>query len=144
MDAELAKEPTGRFLRFFIDTPSGVTLSDCEAFHKKIQPLMENVDYDYMEVSSPGADRPLKRPEDFLRMAGERVELRLYKAIDGQKVVSGELVGLQDGEVVILDDRGQERRFAQKALALVKPLIEFDEEDLLEAIPEDDEGEDWT
>ncbi len=87
MDVELVKEPTGRFLRFFIDKPDGVTIEDCEIFHRRIQPMMEFVDYDYMEVSSPGADRPLKKPEDFERAAGAGVEVRLYKPEGGQKVL---------------------------------------------------------
>ena len=44
VDVELVREPTGRFLRFFIDKPQGVTLDDCEAFHRRIQPLMEKID----------------------------------------------------------------------------------------------------
>ena len=54
IDLELVKEPVGRFLRFYIDKEGGISLNDVEAFHRKIQPLAENVDYDYMEVSSPG------------------------------------------------------------------------------------------
>ena len=60
IDVELVKEPTGHFLRFYIDKPDGIALDELEKFHREIQPLVENVAYDYMEVSSPGADRPLK------------------------------------------------------------------------------------
>ncbi len=130
MDVELVKEPTGRFLRFYIDNAEGVTLNDCEAFHRKIHPMVEFVDYDYMEVSSPGADRPLKKPEDFERAAGAQVEVRLYKPVDGQKVFLGMLKGLEDGRIVIEDAGGQERSFELKAAALVKPVLDFDEDDL--------------
>ena len=134
VDVELVKESTGRFLRFYLDKPGGVTIDDCEAFHRQIQPMMEFVDYDYMEVSSPGADRPLKKPEDFERAAGAPVEVRLYKPEDGQKVFRGELVGLEDGKVIIRDAAGVRRGIDLKAAALVKPIVEFDEEDLKDEV----------
>lgn len=134
VDVELVKEPTGRFLRFYIDNADGVTLNDCEAFHRRIQPMVEFVDYDYMEVSSPGADRPLKKPEDFERAAGAQVEVRLYKPVDGQKVFLGTLKGLVDGRIVIEDAGGQERFFELKAAALVKPVLDFDEDDLKDEV----------
>ena len=124
---ELVKEATGRFLRFFIDKDGGVSLDDCEAFHRKVAPLCEAVDYDYMEVSSPGVDRPLKKDADFERAAGERVELRLYRPQDGMRVCFGTLRGLIDGRIVILCDDGVERSFERKQVALVKLVFEFDE-----------------
>ena len=94
VDVELVKEPAGRFLRFFVEKGEGVTLDELEAFHRRIQPLIDRVDFDYMEVSSPGADRPLKKDKDFERAAGTTVEVRLYKAVDGLKSFTGTLVGL--------------------------------------------------
>jgi ribosome maturation factor RimP len=130
VDVELVKESTGRFLRFYIDKPDGVSIDDCEVFHRRIQPMMEFIDYDYMEVSSPGADRPLKKPEDFERAEGAMVEVRLYKPVDGQKVYKGMLKGLEDDKVVIEDAAGERHAFEARATALVKPVIEFDEDDL--------------
>ncbi len=134
VDVELVKEPTGRFLRFFIDKQDGVTIDDCEVFHRRIQPMMEFIDYDYMEVSSPGADRPLKKLEDFERARGYLVEVRLYRPIDGQKAFQGKLVGLEDGRVLVEDAAGQTRAVDQKAAALVKPVLQFDEEDLQDEV----------
>lgn len=133
VDVELVKENTGRFLRFFIDTPNGVDLDALESFHRRILPLMDDVDYDYMEVASPGADRPLKKPADFERAAGTTVEVRLYKAQDGAKVFVGTLVGLIDNEVVI-DMDGNEKRFRKQVVAQVAPVIELDEEAIDEAL----------
>ncbi len=127
VDVELVKENTGRFLRFFIDTPNGVDLNALERFHRRILPLMDEVDYDYMEVASPGADRPLKKPADFERAAGSTVEVRLYKAFEGAKSFTGTLVGLIDGEIVI-DMDGREMRFRKQTVSLVAPVIELDEE----------------
>ena len=133
VDVELVKENTGRFLRFFIDTPEGVDLDALERFHRRILPLMDDVDYDYMEVASPGADRPLKKPADFERAAGTTIEVRLYKAVEGAKSFTGTLIGLIDGEVVI-DMDGTEKRFKKQAVALVAPVIELDEEAIDEAL----------
>ena len=133
VDAELVRENTGRFLRFTIDTPEGVDLDALERFHRAVQPLMENVDYDYMEVTSPGADRPLKKPADFERARGLEVEVRLYRAVEGSKRFSGTLLGLEDGNV-LLDDHGARRRFALSLCAQVAPLIELDERAIDEAL----------
>ena len=85
--------------------------------------------------SAPGADRPLKTERDFERAKGTVVELRTYKPINGGKRFTGELIGLEDGEVVLADDAGGTLRFAQKDVAVVRPLIEFDEEDLQDDAP---------
>ena len=135
VDVELVKEPTGHFLRFYIEKPDGVALNDIEAFHRRIMPLVERVEYDYMEVSSPGADRPLKTPRDFERARGTVVELKTYRPVNGGKQFAGTLVGLEDGEVVIEPEEGQALRFRQKDVAVVRPLIEFDEEDLQDDAP---------
>lgn len=126
VDAELVKEPGGRFLRIYIDNAEGITLNELETFHRKILPMVENIDYDYMEVSSPGADRPLKKPRDFERARGENVEVRLYDKQDGSKTFYGELVGLSDGRITIIK-KGTEMSFEQSAVALVKlsPDIDF-------------------
>ena len=134
VDVELVKEPTGHFLRFYIEKPDGIALNDLEAYHRRILPLVERVDYDYMEVSSPGADRPLKTEADFERAQGMTVELKTYRPVNGGKQFTGELVGLEDGEIV-LNAPGGELRFAKKEVALVRPLIEFDEEDLQDDAP---------
>ncbi len=145
VDVELVKENTGRFLRFYIDSPEGVDLDRLENFHRSVLPLMENVEYDYMEVSSPGADRPLKRPQDFDRAAGTRVEIRLYRALNGAKYFTGTLVGLEDGNVILDADGGERLSFPKKDCALVAPLIELDEEAIdaaLEGVFDEDEAED--
>ena len=67
VDMELVKTREGRYLRIYLDKPGGITLNDLESYHRKVQPIMDKLDhieYDYLEVSSPGVDRPLKRPED--------------------------------------------------------------------------------
>jgi len=135
VDVELVKEPTGHFLRFYIEKTDGIALNDLEAFHRRILPLVERVEYDYMEVSSPGADRPLKTERDFERSRGMTVELKTYRPVNGAKQFTGELVGLEDGDVVIATEGGETLRFPRKSVAIVRPLIEFDEEDLQDDAP---------
>ena len=130
IDIELVKESTGRFLRVYADKEGGITLDDLEILHRRIQPLVEDIDYDYMEVSSPGADRPLKTEKDFIRHQGEAVEVHLYRAEEGGKRFIGNLTGLIDGCVVIEDESGEKRSFEMKKVSLVKPYIVLDEEDL--------------
>ena len=137
VDVELVKEPTGRFLRFFVDTEEGVSVDELENFHRRILPLVERVDYDYMEVSSPGADRPLKTERDFERAQGMRVELNTYRAVNGAKRFAGELVGLVENAVVLALDDGRELAFPRREVAVVRPLIEFDESDLDAFFPEE-------
>lgn len=138
VDVELVKEPTGQFLRFYIEKPNGITLDELEVFHRRILPLVEDVNYDYMEVSSPGADRPLKTERDFERAAGLEVELKTYRPVNGAKQFKGELIGLRDGMIAICVG-GEELSFAKKDVAIVRPLIEFTEEELEEALSEGSE-----
>ena len=124
IDLELVKEPAGRFLRFFIDKEGGITLDDVEAFHRKIQPYAENVDYDYMEVSSPGIDRPLKKQRDFERNLGNVVEVKLYAPRNKKKEFMGELVSF-DEEGFLINTKDAQERFTYKETAQVRPHIEF-------------------
>ena len=135
VDVELVKEPAGRYLRFYVDRPDGISLNELEAYHRRIQPLVESVDYDFMEVSSPGADRPLKTERDFEKAEGLAVELKTYRAVDGVKQFTGDLVGLREGRIVILTSPDEEKSFDRKEVAIVRPLIDFDEADLQDDAP---------
>ena len=83
------------------------------------------LDYDFMEVSSPGLDRPLKKDRDFERNLGTEVEVRLFKPMDGAKVLTGTLAGLEDG-VILLDTAEGRREVPRKAAALVKPVVDME------------------
>ena len=124
VDIAIEKEPTGKYLRFYINRPEGISLDDCEAYHKAVRQLADALDYDFMEVSSPGIDRPLKKDRDFERALGTEVEIKLFKAIDGVKVITGTLAGIEDGDIV-LDTPEGEKRVARKAAALVKPIVDM-------------------
>ena len=135
VDVELVKEPTGHFLRFYIEKPDGISLNELETFHRRILPLVESVEYDYMEVSSPGADRPLKTERDFARAEGMEVELKTYRPVNGAKQFLGDLIGLKDGVISIITESGETLAFEKKDVAIVRPVIEFSEEDLKDDVP---------
>ena len=126
VDVELAKEHGAAFLRIFVDKEGGMSLDDCSAFHHAIMGELEDLEYDYLEISSPGVDRPLKRDKDFEKAKGETVEVKLYRAIDGVKLVQGELLGLE-GDQVVLGTEAGEKRFARRDCAYVKPVIEYED-----------------
>src|SRR5690554_1565286 len=95
LDMELVdveRAPMG-LLRVTIDRPEGVRIEDCEQVSKQLSRVfeVENIDYNRLEVGSPGVDRPLKQPADFIRFAGERVEIKLREAVDNRKVYAGVL-----------------------------------------------------
>ena len=125
VDVCIDKETTGKYLRFYIDKEEGVSLDDCEAFHKAVRSCADDVDYDFMEVSSPGIDRPLKTDRDFERNLGCEIEVRLYRPVEGTKVLTGVLAGLEGGNIVI--DTGEGRTLIpRKDAALVKPVVDME------------------
>jgi len=100
----LACEDAGRErLRLFIDHPNGVDLGLCERVTKHLQDLL--VEYS-LEVSSPGPQRPLSKPDHFRRFLGKRARVRLRQPRDGHKSFTGELVGASDDEVTVAADTG--------------------------------------
>src|SRR5213075_3558568 len=76
---ELQSANGGRMLRLFIDKPGGINVEDCAAVSRQLSRVLEveGIEYDRLEVSSPGLDRRLRKPGDFVRFAGQRVELRM-------------------------------------------------------------------
>ncbi len=125
VDVSLDKEPAGKYLRVYIDKPEGISLDDCERYHRAIQPELESYDYDYLEISSPGVDRPLKKDRDFERAIGMEVEAHLFRAVDGVKSMTGVLLDYDKAEFT-LDVNGEEKRIGRRAASLVKPVVDMD------------------
>lgn len=101
--------PKGRLLRVFIDGPSGVSVEDCAMVSNHLTRLfaVESIDYDRLEVSSPGLDRPLKKLADFARFAGHEAQVRIRVAINGQRNFAGVLGGVADGRVQLVTNAGE-------------------------------------
>ena len=100
----------GRMLRIFIDKPaagphdtvaSGITVDDCVRVSNQLARVLEveNVDYDRLEVSSPGLDRPLKKEADFARFAGEQARLTLRGPVEGRRNFTGVMHAVSDGKL---------------------------------------------
>ena len=107
-DVRFVKEGASWYLRIFIDKPGGVTLDDCEAMSRAVNDPLDEVDpinqaY-FLEISSPGIERELSRPEHFEAMKGRDVSVNLFRPTeDGVKEIIAELVGL-DGDNILLSD----------------------------------------
>jgi ribosome maturation factor RimP len=107
VDAQVSNR--GRLLRVFIDKPGGVTIEDCAAVSRHLSRVfeVEGMDYDRMEVSSPGLDRPLMKRADFERFAGSRAEIRMRTPDgSGRRRFVGVLYGMQ-GECVAMEVEGR-------------------------------------
>ena len=129
VEVTLQKESRGKCLCIYVDKEGGLTLDDCERYHKRVQPMLEAVDYDIMEVSSPGVDRPIKNQRDFEKNRGAMVEVKLFAPVNGSKLYTGELADMNDQSVTIVDAQGAELVFERKAVALIKPVVELEEMD---------------
>jgi ribosome maturation factor RimP len=92
----------GRLLRLFIDKPGGVTVDDCADISRHLTRVLavEGIDYERLEVSSPGLDRPLRKERDFARFAGQKAEVRMRTPdASGRRKFVGVLRGAQAGQV---------------------------------------------
>lgn len=93
--------PRARLLRVFIDKEEGISVDDCALVSNHLTRLftVENIDYDRLEISSPGMDRPLKKPADFARFAGQEAQFKLRIPVGNQRNFTGAILGEADGVV---------------------------------------------
>ena len=128
VDVEYVREGKIQYLRVLIDKRGGVTIDECEAVSRRIDPILEEAglmaDVDTFEVSSPGLDRPLKKPADFARHMGEEIDVGLYKAIDGDKTITGTLTDYEDGGLT-LETAGGLIKLEKGEIAVVKQHLDF-------------------
>ena len=122
-DVRFVKEGANWYLRVIIDAEGGITIDHCTDVHHAIDPILDEADpidksY-YLEVSSPGLERELTRPEHFDAMQGKKIKLRLYKAREGVKEFSGILVSA-DAERVVLSDGENQLEFAKSEISSCK------------------------
>jgi len=105
---DLESSPKGRLMRVFIDMERGINVDDCASVSNQLSRVfeVENVDYDRLEVSSPGLDRPLKKPVDFERFAGSEIQVRLSMPVNNQRNFVGVLTGLINGEIHLNTAKG--------------------------------------
>jgi ribosome maturation factor RimP len=117
----------GRLLRLFIDKPGGVTLDDCAAISRHLTRVLavEGIDYERLEVSSPGLDRPLRKEADFVRFAGQKAEIRMRTPdATGRRRFAGVLRGVESGQVS-LELEGQTVQLALDDVDRAKLIAEL-------------------
>ncbi|MEK3855077.1 ribosome maturation factor RimP [Cytobacillus sp. FSL H8-0458] len=113
VDIEYVKEGKDWFLRVFIDKETGVDIEECGMVSEKLSEKLDAEDpipYNYfLEVSSPGAERPLKKDSDFIKAVGKNVYIKTYEPIDGEKTFEGVLTQF-DGETVTVEVKIKTRK----------------------------------
>jgi len=134
-DVEYVKEGADWILRFTIDRPGalsgeapGISIDDCETFHRAIDPLLDEADPiegAYMlEVSSPGVERTLTRDEHYAACTGLEVTAKCFTAVNGARVFQGKLAGLIEDHVVLETEAG-EVKLQKKVVSKVETVFEW-------------------
>ena len=124
-DVEYAKEGPNYYLRIYIDKPDGIDLNDCEKVNDEINDLLDQADYIkdqyFLEVSSPGIERILRKDSHFEQNIGNQVEAKLYKKDEnGRKSYIGELKAF-DADTITID----EIKFDRKNIAQLKTIYNW-------------------
>lgn len=129
VDVEYVKEGGQYILRVYLDKPDGINIDDCQQVSNALSDLLDERDpipeaY-LLEVSSPGIDRPLKKDHDFVRFAGQKVDISTYAPVNGlKKRFTAELVGLEDQKIVVLLD-GERFALGRDQVSQVRLAVEF-------------------
>ena len=127
-DVEYVKEAGSYYLRVYIDKDGGVSINDCEAISRALDPILDEADpipdsYIF-EVASAGAERELKRPGDFEKFIGHEVEVKTYRPLNGRKAFVGTLRAYEDGDVTVTVG-SEEINLAGADVAQVKLHVSF-------------------
>jgi len=122
-DVQYAKEGKNYFLRIFIDKPEGIDLNDCEKVNDLINPLLDEVDYIkeqyFLEVSSPGIERVLRKDEHLKENIGNEIEIKLFKPENGKKEFEGTLNSF-DKENIKINKKNEEITIERKNISNMK------------------------
>ena len=128
-DVEYVREAGQWYLRLYLDKDGGVDILDCEAVSRRVSDLLDELDpieASYIfEVSSAGAERPLKRPSDFQQFMGSPVLVKTYQPKDGRKEFAGKLAGYDNGAVLLDMGTAEPVRLEKNEVALVRLRVEF-------------------
>lgn len=127
-DVEYVKEGQDMYLRAYIDKEGGVTIDDCEAVSRAFSDALDADDFIedayYLEISSPGLGRTLKKDSHFEKSIGLEVELKTYKPIDKCKEFSGVLKAFSADDITV-EINGEEKLFKRSEVALVKLALDI-------------------
>lgn len=128
-DVEYTKEGKNYFLRIFIDNEKGIDLNDCEKVNDGIMDLLDEADYIkeqyFLEVSSPGIERILKKDKHFDLSLGEEIEVNLFKPINKKKTLDGILTGYDESSITMMYENN-EITIERKNISLMKLKYNWD------------------
>lgn len=128
VEVEFVKEGANYYLRLYVDKDGGFSIQDCEKVSRYLETKLEEDDFIekayILEVSSPGIDRILKKDSEYIKYKGRIVDIKLYKPIEKIKEFQGELVGLIEDKIVIIED-GKELKFDKKDVAVCRLAVIF-------------------
>ena len=129
-DVEYAKEGKNYFLRIFIDKPEGIDLEDCEKVSNEINGLLDEADYIkeqyFLEVSSPGIERILKKDRHLEQNKGKEIQVKLFQKDEkGKKEYQGELKEFTEEGLTIILEEAEERKIERKNIAQIKTIYHW-------------------
>lgn len=128
VDVELAGDTRHPVLRVLVDRDGGAGIDDCarlsEALSRELDLYDLPIERYTLEVASPGLDRALRKPAEFVRFAGRTIALTAIAPVDGQRRFRGRLLGLVDGRVAMQLDGGREVRFGMSEIAQARLVVE--------------------
>ena len=129
-DVEYAKEGKNYFLRVFIDKPEGIDLEDCEKVSNEINGLLDEADYIkeqyFLEVSSPGIERILKKDRHLEQNKGKEIQVKLFQKDEkGKKEYQGELKEFTEEGITIILEEAEERKIERKNIAQIKTIYHW-------------------
>lgn len=131
VEVSLRRESGRKILRVTVDRPGGVDLETISATSEKVSRRLDAEGFApgpyALELSSPGLERTLQRPEDFRRRVGDRVKVKTSKPVEGSKVHEGELVSA-DGEAIVIAAAGGELRVPYDEIASARTVVDWDAE----------------
>ncbi len=129
VDVEYVKEGSNYYLRAYIDKEGGITIDDCEMVSRELSDLLDAEDFIpeayFLEVSSPGLGRQLKKEKDFRRSLGEEVEVKLYKPIEKKKEFEGVLESFDSETIVLRFSETETLTIPRESIAMIKLAIHF-------------------
>ena len=128
VDAEYKKEGKDTFLRLFIDKKGGLDIDDCENFSRAVDPILDEKlthDADYFEVSSPGLTRPLETIRDYARYQGEKIDVKLFAAVNGAKTFTAEIASVSEDKVVLKAEDGNDYELGLGEISQAVRHIDF-------------------
>jgi len=129
VDVEYVKEHGSWFLRTYIDKDGGITIDDCELVSRALSDLLDDNDFiedSYiLEVSSPGLGRQLKKDRDFAKNIGEEVDIKLYRAINKNKEITGILINYDKDKITLELKEEEIIEILRSEIAMVRLTFDF-------------------